>query len=159
MKNKRWLALLLALACILLAGCRSGGAEKSQPDAAAPEKQSGDAAGADWRTWGSVSDRVVLETQDGELALLLCVYTKNAVLYYDDATQTEYAVLEYPHEIADAQEAYVSFSLTDRNTDGNAGAELLFRHADGTQTQLLWLREGERFVYSPDPGEGAAQAS
>lgn len=148
--NKRWLALVLTLACLLLAGCA-----KTAQDA--PGKTGGDAAGSDWRTWGWVSDQGVLEQEDGEqLRLLLCVFTQSAVLYYDDAEQTEFASLTYPQEIPDAKEAYASFALLDQNGDGHADAEIRFRHSDGTQTQLCWLWDGEAFVLDPASGSGAS---
>lgn len=144
--SKRWLALVLTLVCLLLAGC----AETAHDT---PGKTDGDAVGSDWRTWGWVSDQGVLEKEDGEqLRLLLCVFTKNAALYYDDAVQTEFATLTYPQEIPDAKEAYASFALLDRNGDGHADVEIQFRHSDGTQTQLCWLWDGEAFALDPASG-------
>ena len=91
MKKIRLTALLLALTGVLLAGCHG---------AAAPEKpaEAADVAGADWRTWGWIDDTGVLIAPDGEeISLLLCVFTENAVLFYDDDTQTAFADLRYPY--------------------------------------------------------------
>ena len=90
--------------------------KRSLPPGETGGETAGDTAGGDWRTWGWVKDQGVIETEDGEqLNLLLCVFTQNAALYYDDAVQTEFAVLNYPDEIPDAQGAYASFSLLDQN--------------------------------------------
>ena len=142
------LPLLLALLCLLM-GCAK--AVQNGPDGTGSEL-----AGVDWRTWGWVKDRGVIETENGEqITLLLCVFTQNAALYYDDAVQTEFAVLNYPYEIPDAQEAYAFFSLLDQNGDGSSDVRLLFLHDDGTQTELVWCWDGEAFVLDPElSGEG-----
>ena len=139
MKKIHWLALL-ALVCVLLTGCRK-------------QAQTHD-VGSDWRTWGQVSDSASFETADGEqVKLLLCVFEENAVLYYDDAVQTEFAVLQYPHALSDAQEAYSSWTLY---ADGGAhpDAELSFVHADGTRETFLWLWDGAQYAYSSERSSG-----
>lgn len=146
------LPLLLALLCLLM-GC-------SRQVQSVPGETNSDLAGDDWRTWGWVDDWGIIETQSGEqVTLLLCVFTQNAVLYYDDAAQREFADLHYPYEIPDAQTAYASFSLLDQNGDGSSDVRLLFLHDDGTQTELIWCWDGEAFVFDPAlSGKGPAGA-
>lgn len=147
MKTKRLFALLLALMCILSAGCSQQGAEQGT----AADVPGNDTAGSDWRTWGWVSDAGTIEMDHGEqTALLLCVFTENAVLYYDDAVQTEFAALRYPYALSDAQEAYASFSLLDQNGDGSPDVQLVFVHGDGTRTELTYCWDGEGFAYSSE---------
>lgn len=143
MKKIRLTALLLALTGVLLAGCHG---------AAAPEKpaETADVAGAGWRTWGWIDDTGILTAPDGEeIPLLLCVFTENAVLFYDDDKQTAFADLRYPYAIEDAKQSYASMTLLDRNGDGNADVRLVFLHEDGTQTELVWCWNGEEFALAP----------
>ncbi len=155
MKNKRLIALLLALTCFALAGCRRQ-AKHTEP---VSDEADADVVGDDWRTWGWINDWGIIEMDDGEqITLLLCVFTENAVLFYDDATQTEFADLLYPYEIPDAEETFESFSLLDQNGDGSSDVKLLFLHDDGTQTELFWCWNGEAFVFAPElGGEGPAE--
>ena len=140
--KKRWIALMLALGCLLLAGCRK------QADTAGGSDD--DVAGEDWRTWGWVDDWGVLEKGDEQIRLLLCVFTENAVLFYDDDTQTEFADLHYPYALEDAEEAYEAVSLFDQNGDGSSDVRLVFLHDDGMQTEFVWCWDGETFVFSQD---------
>ena len=71
MNGKRWIALLLALTCVLLAGCQSRAAQENESAPGAAEEQTGDVAGADWRTWGTVSDSGVLTVDGGQVKVLL----------------------------------------------------------------------------------------
>ena len=140
MRKKNLAALLLALASILLAGCRS---------MAAPAQEE-NIAGADWRTWGWIDDSGVITTPEGaQVSLLLCVFPENAVLFYDDDTQTAFADLRYPYAIKDAKQSYASVTLLDWNSDGSADIQLVFSHDDGTQTELVWCWNGEEFAFAP----------
>lgn len=149
MKVKCWIAMLLALTCVFFAGCRKT-AEKHEPEETA--------VGSDWRTWGLVSGSGTFEAKDGkEIPLLLCVYTKNAVLYYDDDTQTVFAELSYPEEIADAREAYASFSLLDRNEDGNSDVSLVFLRDGEAKTELIWYWDEAQAAFTLESGEAGTQ--
>ena len=150
MNGKRWIALLLALACVLLAGCQSRAAKETEAVPGAAEENSGDIAGADWRTWGTVSDSGVLTVDGEQVKVLLCVFRENAVLYYDRAEQEIFAELPYPYALEDAQTAYASCELTDQNGDGQDDIRLTFLHDGGKQTDLVWCRDGVTFVFDPE---------
>ena len=150
MNGKRWIALLLALACVLLAGCQSRAAKETEVVPGAAEEKSGDIAGADWRTWGMVSDSGVLTVDGEQVKVLLCVFRENAVLYYDRAEQEVFAELPYPYALEDAQTAYASCELTDQNGDGQDDIRLTFLYDGGKQTDLVWCRDGVTFVFDPE---------
>ena len=129
MMNRRWIAWLLALACLLLAGCAAADTQ---------DTPAGDTAGSDWRTWGWVNGSGTL-TLDGETAeVLVCIFTDSADFYYDDDQQTLRASAAYPAEIPDAREAYQSITLDDLNGDGSSDVQLHFVHADGAAETLVW---------------------
>ena len=68
MNRKRWIALLLALACLLLAGCQKQSAEDLQT----PDDES-DVVGDDWRTWGWINDWGTIVVDGEMIDVLLCV--------------------------------------------------------------------------------------
>ena len=138
--RRRWIALLLAFLSILLMGCQR---------AAEPEVEE-DVAGEDWRTWGWVDDWGTLVLDGEHIDLLLCVFSENAVLFYDDATMTEFADLEYPYPVEDAQERYDSLSLLDKNGDDWEDVRIVFRHEDGMDTVFVWCWDGSGFVFAPE---------
>ena len=153
MNRKRWIALLLALACLLLAGCQKQSAEDLQT----PDDES-DVVGDDWRTWGWINDWGTIVVDGEMIDVLLCVFTQNAVLYYDDATQVEFADLHYPYELADAEESYDSLTLLDQNGDDVEDIRLVFIHDDGMQTEFIWCWDDGEYVFSPElSGESAAE--
>lgn len=137
--EKRKLAALLLAAALPAALAACAHSEPEEP------------AGADWRTWGTVSDAGTI-TQNGEATdVLVCVFREQAAFYYDDATQTLFAEAAYPQAMDDAREAYQSVSFDDRNADGSSDVQLTFLHDDGTQTTLVWYWEdGTGFVLQPD---------
>ena len=138
--RRRWIALLLAFLSILLMGCQR---------AAEPEVEE-DVAGEDWRTWGCVDDWGTLVLDGEHIDLLLCVFSENAVLFYDDATMTEFADLEYPYPVEDAQERYDSLSLLDKNGDDREDVRIVFRHENGMDTVFVWCWDGSGFVFAPE---------
>lgn len=158
MNGKRWIALLLALVCVLLAGCQSRAAQEEKDVPGAEEEQSGDVAGADWRTWGTVSDSGTLTVDGEQVKVLLCVFAESAALYYDRAEQELFAELTYPYALEDAQTAYASCELTDQNGDGQGDIRLTFLHEGGKQTDFVWCRDGETFVFDAErSGESVAE--
>lgn len=140
---KKILALLLALACSLLAGCAPAGLQDAEPD--------GDIAGADWRTWGIINDMGTL-VRDGEsIDVCVCVHSEDAALYYDTAEQVLLDEVTYPEAISDAQSAYSGISFEDLNADAQSDIQMTFRHEDGTQTVLVWYWDAENgYVYQPE---------
>lgn len=158
MNGKRWIALPLALACVLLAGCQSRAAQEDESAPGSAEEQTGDVAGADWRTWGTVSDSGALTVDGEQVNVLLCVFRENAMLYYDRAEQEIFAELTYPYALEDAQTAYASCELTDQNGDGQDDVRLTFLHEGGKQTDFVWCRDGETFVFDAErSGESVAE--
>ena len=142
MKKESIAAALLSTA-LLLAGCAANAAEEQIP---------GQAAGADWRTWGWVNDAGVMVQNGEKTDVLVCVFTDGIMLYLDDDTQTVFGAAEYPEKREDARETYVRISLDDQDGDGSGDICAVFEDADGKQTALDWLWNAQtgEFVYQTD---------
>lgn len=144
--KKHWILIYLALAGLLLAGCRS---------ATEAPGQSGEAAGADWRTWGWVQDAGTVIHDGEQTDVLVCVNTDCIDLYYDDDTQTLYARLRCPAPLDNAQSAYQSISFADQNGDGASDAQVSFVQGDGTETVFLWYWDADAGFVSQESAPNA----
>ena len=145
-KQKRFLALLLAVAAVLgLSACGSS-ADGNDAD---------EIVGDDWRVTGIVRDSGTI-TRDGEdTDVLVCVNTEDAAFYYDTEEQTLFDLVEYPGALAgDAWEMFRSIDFADRTGDGNSDVAMIFE--DGGNTVLMvwfWDRESEAFVFQPEESQ------
>ena len=138
----KWLAVLL---CVSLAACGAANTES-------------DTAGSDWRTTGIVRDSGEL-TQNGETqTVLLCVHENDAVLYKDSEEQTAVCSVEYPMAVPDSWDAYQSVDFSDRDGDGNSDICLTFLLGDGDTMIMVWLWDGERYVFSADESSVLGQS-
>ncbi len=136
----------LLLACLLLTGCAQQASE-------APGDQP-DIAGADWRTWGTVYDYGTITLDGAQTPVCVCVYTDEAVFYYDEAEQVEYSRVAYPEPFEDAQQAIGGTFFDDQNGDGQSDVRMDFYHEDGTESTLVWYWAGQDgFVYQPGASE------
>lgn len=138
----KWLAVLL---CVSLAACGAVNTES-------------DTAGSDWRTTGIVRDSGEL-TQNGETqTVLLCVHENDAVLYKDSEEQTAVCSVEYPMAVPDSWDAYQSVDFSDRDGDGNSDICLTFLLGDGDTMIMVWLWDGESYVFSADESSVLGQS-
>ncbi len=138
----KWLAVLL---CVSLAACGAVNTES-------------DTAGSDWRTTGIVRDSGEL-IQNGEMqTVLLCVHENGAVLYKDSEVQTAVCSVEYPMAVPDSWNAYPSADFSDRDGDGNSDICLTFLLSDGDTMIMVWLWDGESYVFSADESSVLGQS-
>lgn len=145
-RNGTRLCALALLACLLLTGC-------AQQPAQTPDDQM-DLVGADWRTWGTIYDTGTITLDGEQTPVCVCVYTGEAVFYYDEPEQVEFNRAAYPESFEDAQQAIGGTSFDDQNGDGQSDVRMDFYHADGTKSTLVWYWEGQAgFVYQPDASE------
>lgn len=131
MKKFRILAALLAL--LLFAGC--SGASREQ-----------EVAGADWRTYGQVSEAGTITRAGVQTSVLACVFDSGVVFYLDDASQTVFAEAAFPEKIEGAHELFEALSLDDLNGDGSSDVQLVL-----TGQTLIWYYDAasEGYVYQP----------
>ena len=118
MRRRIWTLLVLAAALLTLAACGKDAAEE--------------AAGGDWRTWQPVQAQAQLTRGGQTLDALLCVYDDGAVLYLDDAVQTNVGTLSFPAQMEGAGERFLSGDFADLDSDGNSDAALRFTQEDGS---------------------------
>ena len=130
---------------------------KEAQETITPEEE---VVGTDWRTYGWVNGAGTVTRGEETTDVLVCIFTDEAVFYYDDAVQTVYDAAVYPEPIEDAQSTFASVSFDDRNGDGDSDVQLIFVQDDGTQTELVWYWDAENgFVFQTDdaPAEIPAQ--
>ena len=133
MRRRIWMLLVLAAALLTLAACGKDAAE--------------DAAGSDWRTWQAVQDQAQLTRGGQTLDVLLCVYDDGAVLYLNDAVQTNVGTLSFPERMEGAGERYLSGRFANLDGDGNSDAALRFTQEDGSEIVMTWLWDAEAEGY------------
>ena len=107
----------------------------------------GDVAGGDWRTWQPVQAQAQLTRGGQTLDALLCVYDDGAVLYLDDAVQTNVGTLSFPAQMEGAGERFLSGDFADLDSDGNSDAALRFTQEDGSEIVMTWLWDAEAEGY------------
>ena len=81
------------------------------------------------------------------LDALLCVYDDGAVLYLDDAVQTNVGTLSFPAQMEGAGERFLSGDFADLDSDGNSDAALRFTQEDGSEIVMTWLWDAEAEGY------------
>ena len=83
----------------------------------------------------------------GAADALLCVYDDGAVLYLDDAVQTNVGTLSFPAQMEGAGERFLSGDFADLDSDGNSDAALRFTQEDGSEIVMTWLWDAEAEGY------------
>ena len=134
MKHRKALLCLLltAILSLTLAACGGG------------------AAGKDWRTDGTVIDRITLQHEGESLPLCVCIDTKGVALYHDKDERELFAQLTFPTVLEHAAEEYDYASCPDNDGNGESDIEIRFSHGDMSKSCLLWSWvDGEGYVYQP----------
>ncbi len=129
--RKKAFALLAALACaVSLAAC------------------GGEVVGDDWRVSGIVDADGTI-THDGEsVDVLVAVSPESAAFYRDEAEQILFDSISFPMAIPDAESAFYAIRFDDLDGDGESDVTVDFRHADGTETHLVWIWDAHvRYVF------------
>ena len=135
---KRTAMGLLSLALLLCAACA---AQKQE------QEQEMDIAGADWRTYGQVSDAGTIMRAGEQTSVLACVFDSGVEFYLDEETQTFFAEALYPEKIEGAHDLFEALSLEDSNGDGDSDVRLML-----TGQTLVWYYDAasESYVYQPE---------
>ena len=128
---KKLIALLLAVLMLLtLAAC------------------GGEVVGDDWRVSGIVDADGTI-THDGEsVDVLVAVSPESAAFYRDEAEQILFDSVSFPMAIPDAESAFYTIRFDDLDGDGESDVTVDFRHADNTETHLVWIWDTHvRYVF------------
>lgn len=128
---------LLAIAMLLCAACA---APEQEPE----QEMQTDIAGADWRTYGQVSDAGTITRAGEQTSVLACVFDSGVEFYLDEETQTFFAEAVFPEKIEGAHDLFEALSLDDLNGDGDVQLML-------TGQTLIWYYDAasESYVYQP----------
>lgn len=133
-KIKRYLAFLLTVSiCLSFAACDS-------------EKNNDKKIGGDRRVTGAVGDSGRIIRNGESTDVLVCVYEKNTLFYYNDDIHIVFDCVSYPEIIQDPSSSYKYISFTDRNGDGNSDIAMIFRR-DGETIFWVWLWNAEKAAY------------
>ena len=130
---------LLAIAMLLCAACAA-------PDQEPEQEMQTDIAGADWRTYGQVSDAGTITRAGEQTSVLACVFDSGVEFYLDEETQTFFAEAVFPEKIEGAHDLFEALSLDDLNGDGDSDVQLML-----TGQTLIWYYDAasESYVYQP----------
>ena len=109
---------LLAIAMLLCAACA---APEKEPE----QEMQTDIAGADWRTYGQVSDAGTITRAGEQTSVLACVFDSGVEFYLDEETQTFFAEAVFPEKIEGAHDLFEALSLDDLNGDGDSDVQLI----------------------------------
>ena len=109
---------LLAIAMLLCAACA---APEQEPE----QEMQTDIAGADWRTYGQVSDAGTITRAGEQTSVLACVFDSGVEFYLDEETQTFFAEAVFPEKIEGAHDLFEALSLDDLNGDGDSDVQLM----------------------------------
>lgn len=109
---------LLAIAMLLCAACA---APEQEPE----QEMQTDIAGADWRTYGQVSDAGTITRAGEQTSVLACVFDSGVEFYLDEETQTFFAEAVFPEKIEGAHDLFEALSLDDLNGDGDSDVQLI----------------------------------
>lgn len=129
--RKKAFALLAALVCaVSLAAC------------------GGEVVGDDWRVSGIVDADGTI-THDGEsVDVLVAISPESAAFYRDEAEQILFDSVSFPMAIPDAESAFYAIRFDDLDGDGESDVTVDFRHADNTETHLVWIWDAHvRYVF------------
>lgn len=129
--RKKAFALLAALVCaVSLAAC------------------GGEVVGDDWRVSGIVDADGTI-THDGEsVDVLVSISPESAAFYRDEAEQILFDSVSFPMAIPDAESAFYAIRFDDLDGDGESDVTVDFRHADNTETHLVWIWDAHvRYVF------------
>ena len=109
-------------------------------------KMQTDIAGADWRTYGQVSDAGTITRAGEQTSVLACVFDSGVEFYLDEETQTFFAEAVFPEKIEGAHDLFEALSLDDLNGDGDSDVQLML-----TGQTLIWYYDAasESYVYQP----------
>ena len=114
---------LLAIAMLLCAACA---APEQEPE----QEMQTDIAGADWRTYGQVSDAGTITRAGEQTSVLACVFDSGVEFYLDEETQTFFAEAVFPEKIEGAHDLFEALSLDDLNGDGDSDVQLMVKHGE-----------------------------
>ena len=130
---KRTAMGLLALVMLLCTACA---AQEQEPEQ--------EIAGADWRTYGQVSDAGTITRAGVQTSVLACVFDSGVSFYLDEQTQTLFAEAVFPEKIEGAHDLFEALSLDDLNGDGNSDVQIML-----TGQTLIWYYDAasESYVY------------
>ena len=128
---------LLAIAMLLCAACA---APEQEPE----QEMQTDIAGADWRTYGQVSDAGTITRAGEQTSVLACVFDSGVEFYLDEETQTFFAEAVFPEKIEGAHDLFEALSLDDLNGDGDSDVQLML-----TGQKLIWYYDAASVGLSP----------
>ncbi len=130
--------ILSAIVCLSLFSCT----KKDTSD----DISESDIAGADWRTWGIITDYGTIVTDGDEAKLCVCVHDEETTIYYDTEEQTVFCTLEYPYAVS--KENYKNMTFGDINGDGNGDVSITFSSdTDGEDITFSWIYDENGAFY------------
>lgn len=135
---KKYLAVLVSLSMVMLAGCFS------MPSI---EPQDQDLEGADWRTTGIVCEYGSL-TIDGQEIDVCGVNKKNKInLYYDQESQELFKSVDFPRDLTDDEYDGITVEFDDVAGDENTDVVLKVEDQQGLILSWTWVYDTDEFVY------------
>ncbi|MGN1082549.1 MAG: hypothetical protein ACI4SJ_03305 [Candidatus Avispirillum sp.] len=113
--------------------------------------------GDDWRVTGVVRDGGTVTRGGEDTVVLVCVYTEDAVFYYDSEDQVVFDSVNYPSALADRVALsgdvwgmFKDIDFDDLNGDGNSDVTMRFDDS-GSELVTVWIWDPEEgYVFQED---------